>query len=105
MMKSQPLLSVLSLALWFVSASAAIAADGADSAPIRRVLVVYENESTLPAMTEIAAGVRKGIEARLPARFELYSEYLDSVRFPSPDRLRVLATTSPQSTRTSTSIL
>jgi signal transduction histidine kinase len=90
MMKSQPLLSALSLALWFVSASAPIAADGADMDPIRRVLVVYENESTLPAIMGIADGVRQGLEARLPKRFELYSEYLDSVRFPSPDRLRSL---------------
>ena len=51
------------------------------------MLVVYKNESTLPAAMEIAKGLREGLDARLPGRFELYSEYLDTVRFPAPDHL------------------
>src|SRR5271165_1969825 len=87
MVRSKPLLSTLTLALWLVSALTAIAADGAPASPVGRVLVVYQNESTLTAAMEIAKGLRNGLDVRLPMRFELYSEYLDTVRFPSPDHL------------------
>src|SRR5271170_4901511 len=90
MLKSKQLLPMLTLALWFAFTLAAVAADATDERTVKRVLVVYENESTLTAAMEVASGLRKGLEARLPMRFELYGEYLDSVRFPSPDRLRRL---------------
>jgi signal transduction histidine kinase len=86
MVKSQLRLQ-LSVFLWLAATSAAIAAEGTPTHPVRRVLVVYQNESTLPAAMEIAKGLREGLDGRLPTRFELYSEYLDTVRFPSPDHL------------------
>ena len=90
MVKSQPFLSTLGLVFWLVSTLPAIAADGPDQGPVRRLLVVYEDDSALPAAVEIANGIREGIDARSRARFELYTEYLDIVRFPSPEHLRRL---------------
>ena len=90
MVKSQPILSTLGLVFWLVSTLPAIAADGPDPRRVSRVLVVYEDASTLPATIEIAKGIREGLEARSGTRFELDTEYLDIVRFPSPDHLRRL---------------
>jgi signal transduction histidine kinase len=63
------------------------AGDGAGAKSLRRVLIVYENESTLPAAMEIAQGLRRRLEERSPAGLELYAEYLDTVRFPDPQRV------------------
>jgi hypothetical protein len=63
------------------------AAEGGE-APVKRILVVYENESTLFAVTETARGLREGFDGDAPTRIEYHSEYLDSVRFPGADHLR-----------------
>lgn len=55
--------------------------------PVKRLLVVYENESTLFAVTEVARGLREGFEGDAQTRIEYYSEYLDAVRFPGADHL------------------
>jgi signal transduction histidine kinase len=47
----------------------------------RRVLILYENESTLPAAIEVARGLQASMQTNMPANIELYSEYLDTVRF------------------------
>ncbi|WP_244742790.1 sensor histidine kinase [Mesorhizobium sp. L-8-10] len=53
----------------------------------KRILIVYENESTLFAVTEVSRGLREGLVGDAPTRIELYSEHLDSVRFPGPGHL------------------
>lgn len=53
----------------------------------RRILIVYENDATLPAAIEIAQGIRNGLENGIQAKFETYSEYLDVLRFPGPENL------------------
>lgn len=57
----------------------------------QRVLVVYENESTLAAVVEIAAGLREKLEAAAPGHIEIYTEHLDITRFASADRRQWLA--------------
>ncbi|NVD38920.1 histidine kinase [Ensifer sp. HO-A22] len=57
----------------------------------QRILVVYENESTLFAVVEVAAGLREQLEASAPGHIEIYTEYLDIVRFPSADRRKQLS--------------
>ncbi|WP_311044122.1 ABC transporter substrate binding protein [Rhizobium sp. NZLR3b] len=52
--------------------------------PVSRVLLIYENESTLTAAVEVAQGLRASMSKAMPADIEIYSEYLDTVRFPSP---------------------
>jgi signal transduction histidine kinase len=86
--RSKQQLSVLTLIFWFVATLTAIAADEPGAPGVKRVLVVYADDSALPAVIEFAKGLREGLEARSRTRLELYSEYLDIVRFPSPDHLR-----------------
>ncbi|WP_245273673.1 ABC transporter substrate binding protein [Phyllobacterium sp. UNC302MFCol5.2] len=59
--------------------------------PVRRVLAIYENESTLFAAIEVAQGLSDSLHKRMPANLESYSEYLDTVRFPGVDRVNRLA--------------
>jgi signal transduction histidine kinase len=81
----------LSLMLWFfLAALPAIASDGPKEQPVKRVLVVGEDDSALPAEIEIAKGIRSGLDAHFQTGLELYTEYLDILRFPSPDHLRRL---------------
>lgn len=90
MARSKRQLSILSLMLWVLSSCPALAADGSDAQPVKQVLVVAEDDALLPAEIEVAQGLRNGLGARLGTRLELYSEYLDIVRFPSTDQLRRL---------------
>jgi signal transduction histidine kinase len=87
----RPLLLVtLGLASSLVFPGTAISVEKGDLHLRKQVLIVYENESTLPATAQIAEGIHQGLNAGLPAGFEVYSEYLDAVRFPAPDALRRL---------------
>jgi signal transduction histidine kinase len=46
-----------------------------------RILVIYQDSSTLNANVELAAGISEGL-AKFPAgRIDLYAEYLDATRF------------------------
>ena len=90
MVRFRPILVALSVVFWLSAVlSVATAADGTVDA-VKRVLVVYENETTLPAAMEVAQGLHRGLDERLPTGFEIYSDYLDTVRFPGPDRERRL---------------
>lgn len=88
MVKLRLLLPMIGIVLWPAATLVAFAA--ADVPPAKRVLVVYENESTLPAAMEVAQGLHKGLDERLPIGLEIYTDYLDTVRFPGPDRERRL---------------
>jgi signal transduction histidine kinase len=85
----------MTLTAWllFFCAAAAPAALFAQPSPdhINRVLIVYENESTLAAAVEVAQGLRTSMRQNMPAKLEIYSDYLDIVRFPDADRIERLA--------------
>lgn len=53
----------------------------------RRILVLYENDPTLPAALEFTQGLKTSLEEGIPVRFETYSEYLDLLRFSNPENL------------------
>lgn len=54
---------------------------------VKRILILYENQSTLPAVVQVAAGLRESMLANMPLGIEVYSEYLDTDRFPDPANL------------------
>lgn len=60
-----------------------VLAQGA-TGPIKRILILYENQATLPAVVQVAAGLRESMLANMPLGVEIYSEYLDTDRFPDP---------------------
>jgi signal transduction histidine kinase len=57
----------------------------------QRVLIIYEPDSQQAAAIEVSGGLRRGLMGNSPTDIELYSEYLDSVRFPGPDHLDRMA--------------
>ena len=57
----------------------------AASAESGRVLIIYQDSSILKSAVEIAAGISQHLEKRAPGRLELYSEYLDTPRFPGDE--------------------
>lgn len=71
------LCSVLALVL---GATAATASEGA-----KRVLLLFENESNLPASVIVETAIRDALRSRFPEGLIVYSEYLDLDRFPEPE--------------------
>lgn len=63
---------------------------GAGHSP--RILVIYQDNPTLPSVVEISSGLYQTLNNRLD-RPEIYPEYLDATRFPGPERLAALAET------------
>jgi hypothetical protein len=57
----------------------------------KRVLLVYESESTLLAAEQIASGFRGYMEANAPEHIEYYTEYLDALRFSTAEHRARLA--------------
>ena len=49
---------------------------------VRRILVLFEEHSLLPANIQVAAGFERTLSAAMPAGREIYSEYLDLTRYP-----------------------
>ena len=67
------------------------AAIGAEKAPVPpRFLVVYGQDSALFANIQTAAGIQAMLSQAMPNR-EIYSEHLDSARFPDPAHAERLA--------------
>lgn len=60
-------------------------------APVKRILILYENQATLPAVVQVAAGLRESMLANMPIGIEVYSEYLDTDRFPDPANVTRIA--------------
>jgi len=82
-----PLLAMLLQPAWVSAAQNGMDAPHA----VRRILFVYENDSTQPAAVEIAAGLRSGLDSEFPMGVEIYAEHLDIQRFPGAARLAHLA--------------
>jgi signal transduction histidine kinase len=76
------LLHLLVVASLLAGLPVGAAETNSEDPPPKRVLVVYENESTLFAVREISRGILDTLEQSAPGQFEIYSEYMDAVRFP-----------------------
>lgn len=75
----------LTLALWAVALAAA-----AQDAATRRILIIYQHDSLLPANMEAAPGIEAALGAGLGTRRETFTEYLDLDRFPGHEHRRRL---------------
>ena len=82
---TRPLLSVmlflLAISIGSLVAPKPVFGSPAEDAGVRRVLILYENEGTLFAVREISQGLQEQLSRVDPTAIELYSEYLDTVRF------------------------
>ncbi len=58
---------------------------------VKRFLILYENQSTLPAVVQVAEGLRESMIRNMPLGIEIYTEYLDTDRFPAPANVARLA--------------
>lgn len=76
---------ILAMSGWGFAASAQTGAKP------HRLLIVYETDSTQAAAMEIARGLRYGLAKQEPTALDVYSEYLDSVRFPGAANLDRMA--------------
>jgi len=52
----------------------------------KRVLILHSNQSTLPATNIVDSGIRREMQSQLPGRVDIFSEFLDSERFPERQR-------------------
>ncbi|WP_150851984.1 sensor histidine kinase [Sinorhizobium arboris] len=57
----------------------------------KRVLLIYESESTLLAARQLASGFGEYMDANAAEHIEYYTEYLDTLRFSSTDHSRRVA--------------
>jgi signal transduction histidine kinase len=73
-------LFVFTAELIIASAGIGVAEDGGPDH--RRVLIVYEPESTLQAVVDVSRGLHQTLRDRSPTSVEFYTEYLDFFRFP-----------------------
>jgi hypothetical protein len=60
-----------------------IASTGA-AAETKRALMLFSNDSLLPAGNAISWSFRTSLEAMSPERVEIFTEFLDADRFPGP---------------------
>jgi PAS domain S-box-containing protein len=69
---------VMSFALLMLLATSSAAAEA------KRVLMLFSNDSLLPAGNAISSSFRSRLEAENPDRVEVFTEFLDADRFPGP---------------------
>ena len=70
---------------WLISIAVltVIAANGA-AADTKRVLMLFSNDSLLPAGNAVASSFQRTLEAENPDGVEIFTEFLDADRFPGP---------------------
>ena len=70
---------------WLISIAvlAVIATNGA-AADAKRVLMLFSNDSLLPAGNTVVSNFQRMLEAGSPDRVEIFTEFLDADRFPGP---------------------
>ena len=66
---------------WVVVVLMLVATSGA-AAETKRVLMLFSNDSLLPAGNTISSSFRRGLEAERRDRVEIFTEFLDADRFP-----------------------
>ena len=70
---------------WLIAvAILTLLATSAAAAETKRVLMLFSNDSLLPAGDVISSSFRKSLEAESPDRVEIFTEFLDADRFPGP---------------------
>ena len=71
---------------WLISAAILmfLATSGAAAAEAKRVLMLFSNDSLLPAGNAIASSFQKRLQANVPHGVEIFTEFLDADRFPGP---------------------
>src|SRR5271169_3567529 len=52
----------------------------------KRVLIIHSNQSVLPATNIVDNSIRQEMQSQLPGRPQIFSEFLDSERFPESER-------------------
>ena len=60
-----------------------LATNGA-AADTKRILMLFSNDSLLPAGNAVASNFQRTLEAGSPERVEIFTEFLDADRFPGP---------------------
>jgi hypothetical protein len=60
-----------------------VATSGA-AAETKRVLMLFSNDSLLPASNALGASLQASLKAAAPDRVEVFTEFLDADRFPGP---------------------
>jgi PAS domain S-box-containing protein len=73
-----PCLSLISFAILLLFATGSAAAD------TKHVLMLFSNDSLLPAGNAVASSLQRTLEANSPDRVEIFTEFLDADRFPGP---------------------
>ena len=70
---------------WLISVAILtfLATSGA-AAETKRVLMLFSNDSLLPAGDAISSSFRSSLQAENPDRVEVFTEFLDADRFPGP---------------------
>src|SRR5262249_48295065 len=76
-------LIMLALSLWLAGPSRAD--------DVKRVLILHSNQSVLPATVLADAAIRRELQSGLSARVEVFSEFLDTERFPGPEQATRMA--------------
>lgn len=84
-MRRNLLLLVLIVTPLFTGLLSARAGATSDTAPSKRVLVINQNGSALFSSRELSRGIIETLEDRRPDEFEIYTEFMDTVRFPGPE--------------------
>ena len=70
---------------WLIAvAILTLLATSAAAADTKRVLMLFSNDSLLPAGDAISSSFRSSLEAESPDRVEIFTEFLDADRFPGP---------------------
>jgi PAS domain S-box-containing protein len=73
-----PWLRLISIAILTLFATSSAAAE------TKRVLMLFSNDSLLPAGNAISSSFRRTLEAENPDGVEIFTEFLDADRFPGP---------------------
>ena len=66
------------------------AAMGQDSAPKKKVVVLYWDTKDFPGNISFDQGFQAGMRSETSNRWEIFSEYLDSTRFPGEHQIELL---------------
>ena len=69
---------------WLAIASGAALAQADDGADVRRVLILYSSDQTLPATNIVGAEVLRELGASRTPKIEVRSDFLDMSRFKYP---------------------
>ena len=82
LLRRRPVRWLVSVVILTLLATSGAAAD------TKRVLMLFSNDSLLPAGNAISSSFRRNLDSDSPARVEIFTEFLDADRFPGPAHTR-----------------